>query len=88
MKTQIEAKRMEAESTLAMERMGKMKLYEEVFISSYGATSVKEAERILASIQEAHPSSRGWYCPGGEHEGVCVDTDEKFHAYRHHAKYA
>lgn len=86
-KTRREAKRLEYEKPLPMERNGKLKHYEEVYINSGGECTPEEAEKHLQSIRERHPASSNWYCTEG-HEGVFKDDDGLWYAYRHHAKYA
>ncbi len=83
-----EIRRLEYDFPLQEELAGKKKTYEEVFISPCGMKTQREALRTLKQIQENHPISSGWNCPGGMHEGTFRDPEGLWHAYRHHAKYA
>lgn len=63
------------------------KIYEEVFIASADWPTEEEAKQHLQDISRSYPFvDKGWYCPGGSHEGV-FEEKGKWYAYRHHAKY-
>lgn len=63
------------------------KVYEEVFITPNGQDTEEEAMQQLQKIRAEHSyAGNGWYCPGGNHEGVFEESG-KWYAYRHHAKY-
>lgn len=63
---------------------GKTKVYEEPFVSPFGKDTEAEAMRVLNSIRECHPESKGWVEIDGYTE---QRADGKWYAVRHHAQY-
>ncbi len=89
MLTRSEVKRLEYDFPMPKKNIqtGKTKVFEEVFIEGGGQVSEKDALEVLRKIQEEYNQNGGWFCEGGMNSGVFLDTDGRWYAYRHHAKY-
>lgn len=65
---------------------GKKKVHEHVYCSLYGSPTKEGARRKLKRAKRDRPEREGFYCPGGNHQGI-YKANGKWYAYLHFARY-